>query len=301
MNTRSHFAQRAMGCQFDLWLETDSETLAAQVAVEVWDEIQRLERQLSLYQPDSDLNFVNAHAVREPTRVEPALFQLFQTCKQIWEETAGAFDPAITPLLRLWGFIDKQWQVPAQEEIEKVLAETGMAGVLLEPEGRWVFYALPQIEVSFGAVGKGYAVMQAARLIQEYGVEAALISAGGSTLYGLGAPEESPDGWQVGIRDPRSEGERLDTLWLQNRALSTSGGYEQFFEHEGKRYSHILDPRSGMPARGVLSASVAAPDATLSDALSTAFYVAGKELAGTYQHRHLETKVWFVPDLEANG
>lgn len=289
-----HFTRRAMGCEFELWLYGRSEAESASLAEQVWEEVHRLERQLSLYQPDSDLVYLNEKAWQEPVRAEPELFQLLLRCKQLYEETEGAFDPTVTPLLRLWGFVDRRYRVPAHAEIEQTLRRVGMKWVLLEPEGRWVYYGKPGIELSLGAIGKGYALAQAVQRLKPYRVEAALLSAGSSTLYALGAPPGS-EGWQVAIRNPSLSEPPLATLLLRDQAFSTSGGTEQGFEVEGKRYTHLLDPRTGYPAKGMASVSVAAQDPTLADALSTALFVAGMEFTERYRQAHPELGIWVFP------
>lgn len=261
----SHFHWQAMGTEYELYLADVPREDAPAVAEAVREEIRRLERQLSLYQPDSDLCYLNAHAHLEPVCVEPDLFRLLETCKQLWERTQGAFDPTITPLLRLWGFVDKQFRVPSPEQIEQALECVGMDLVLLAPEGRWVYYALEGVELSFGAIGKGWAIAEGIRVLRSFGVGSALLSAGNSTFYAMGAPPEA-HGWQVRIGDH-------DMLYLTEEAFATSGGTEQFFEVAGVRYAHILDPRTGYPASTQASVSVCHPDPVLCDALATALFV----------------------------
>lgn len=288
------FIWQAMGTEYQLHLIEADSTRAEAIADALREEVKRLERQLSLYQPDSDLCYLNAHAAKEPIRVEPGLFQLLQTCKSLWEQTEGAFDPTITPLLRLWGFIDRRYRVPSPQEIADTLERVGMEWVLLEPEGRWVYYAREGIELSFGAIGKGWAVARCARLMQQFGITAALLSAGGSTFYARGAPPDS-EGWTIEIPPPQSNAAHAERVNLRNCALSTSGGMEQFFEVDGKRYAHILDPRTGYPADRLLSVSVCAPDPTLTDALSTAFFVGGQPLIDRWQKQHPELQIWHFP------
>jgi thiamine biosynthesis lipoprotein len=200
------FTWRAMGTEFTLYLPDGEREWAAGVAGELQEETRRLERQLSLYLPDSDLCYLNAHAHEQPVRVEPELFRLLQICQSLYALTQGAFDPTVTPLLRLWGFVDKQYRVPDPDAIEQALERVGMELVLLEPSGCWVYYALPGVELSFGAIGKGWAVAQCVRILRELGVANALLDAGGSTLYALGTPaggvaltpSPSPTGWERG-------------------------------------------------------------------------------------------------------
>jgi thiamine biosynthesis lipoprotein len=185
------FTWRAMGTEFTLYLPDGEREWAAGVAGELQEETRRLERQLSLYLPDSDLCYLNAHAHEQPVRVEPELFRLLQICQSLYALTQGAFDPTVTPLLRLWGFVDKQYRVPDPPAIEQALERVGMELVLLEPSGCWVYYALPGVELSFGAIGKGWAIAQCVRILRELGVGNALVDAGGSTLYALGTPADS--------------------------------------------------------------------------------------------------------------
>jgi thiamine biosynthesis lipoprotein len=328
------FTWRAMGTEFTLYLPDGEREWAAGVAGELQEETRRLERQLSLYLPDSDLCYLNAHAHEQPVRVEPELFRLLQTCQSLYALTQGAFDPTVTPLLRLWGFVDKQYRVPDPDAIEQALERVGMELVLLEPSGCWVYYALPGVELSFGAIGKGWAIAQCVRILRELGVEHALLDAGGSTLYALGTPADnvaltpspsptgwargaeaaltpspSPTGWERGVGadggapcgafplsrlagegDKGGEGDKAplpseaQSGWfirlpngserlLRDAALAVAGDTEQYFEVNGIRYGHIIDPRTGYPAPSRPPVAVIGDDPTLCDALSTALYI----------------------------
>jgi thiamine biosynthesis lipoprotein len=302
------FTWRAMGTEFTLYLPDGEREWAAGVAGELQEETRRLERQLSLYLPDSDLCYLNAHAHEQPVRVEPELFRLLQICQSLYALTQGAFDPTVTPLLRLWGFVDKQYRVPDPDAIEQVLERVGMELVLLEPSGCWVYYALPGVELSFGAIGKGWAIAQCVRILRELGVGNALVDAGGSTLYALGTPADSenphpnpPRGRGGNLVPPPFTGEvrrgaqfrfkagrgihnSTQTGWLirlpdgsemrlQDAALAVAGDTEQYFEVNGIRYGHIIDPRTGYPAPSRPPVAVIGDDPTLCDALSTALYI----------------------------
>jgi thiamine biosynthesis lipoprotein len=323
------FTWRAMGTEFTLYLPDGEREWAAGVAGELQEETRRLERQLSLYLPDSDLCYLNAHAHEQPVRVEPELFRLLQICQSLYALTQGAFDPTVTPLLRLWGFVDKQYRVPDPPAIEQALERVGMELVLLEPSGCWVYYALPGVELSFGAIGKGWAIAQCVRILRELGVGNALVDAGGSTLYALGTPadfESTPSlgfpmqaggtessrrgenleeqstpslrfplqaGGTEGRRFPSRSGGNLQEggntshtqsgwfirlpdgseMRLQDAALAVAGDTEQYFEVNGIRYGHIIDPRTGYPAPSRPPVAVIGDDPTLCDALSTALYI----------------------------
>ncbi|MFN7018803.1 MAG: FAD:protein FMN transferase [Fimbriimonadales bacterium] len=259
------FRWRAMGTEFRVQLPLGDAQTAEAVAAQLREETCRLERQLSLYLPDSDVCYLNAHAHECPVRVEPELFQLLECCRSLYALTEGALDPTVTPLLRLWGFVDKRYRVPDANAIEAALERVGMDLVLLEPEGRWVYYALPGVELSFGAIGKGWAVAQCVRILRELGIGSALVDAGGSTLYALGAPPNA-EGWLFRLPDGSETA-------LRDAAVGVSGDAEQYFEVDGVRYGHILDPRTGYPAPSRPPVALIGDDPTLCDALSTAVYI----------------------------
>jgi thiamine biosynthesis lipoprotein len=168
-----------------------------------------------------------------------------------------------------------------------------MERVRLDPDRSAVQFAAPGLEVTFGAVGKGYALDAATEILRFYEVESAALHGGQSTIYALGAPP-SAEGWEFALRDPRDRETRLKTVTLRDQAISTSGDTEQFFEADGVRYNHILDPRTGRPVRGMHCVWVIAPSATESDALSTAFFVLGPEKTREFCRHRPELEVVMV-------
>jgi len=203
-------------------------------------------------------------------------------CQEIYRETGGAFDITSGPLSRCWGFLKRQGRIPEIDEIEKARALVGGNKLLLDCETRAIRFARPGVEINLGSIGKGYALDRIAAMIRKR-VRSALLSAGSSSIRAIGGGD---NGWKVGVRHPGNKERRLAIVRLRDAALSTSGGEEQFFECGGKRYGHIIDPRSGMPADRVASVTVIAPSAALTDALATAFYVGGPELAEAYCVAH---------------
>jgi thiamine biosynthesis lipoprotein len=199
------------------------------------------------------------------------LFGLLERCQELHALTGGAFDPASTALSRCWGFLARQPKLPADEALAAARARSGFDKVVLDKAARSVRFATPGVEISFGAVGKGYALDRIALSLRERGVSRALVSAGGSSQLAWGSED-----WELLLEPGRRE---IARLTLRDAALSTSALGEQHFEAAGRRFGHVLDPRSGWPAEGVLSASVVASDAAAADALSTAFLVAGPDLA----------------------
>ena len=267
--------RRAMGCDLELVLcgEDKSNLLAA--AEEAFEEVHRLEEQLSVFRPDSEISYINALAPREWVRVEPRLYELLETAARLSAETEGAFDITAGRLIDLWSSSES---IPA--DIPKTTGE-----IVFDAEENAVRFSHPDVKLNLGAIGKGYAASQVAELLVDRGVENALISAGASTVYALGSPPDE-DAWAVGIRSPVNQCERITSVLLKNQALSTSGSHERFVEIDGRRYSHLVDPRTGRPAEGLLLASVIAADPVEGEALSTAFFILGLEKAQEYCEAH---------------
>ncbi|HEX7896295.1 MAG TPA: FAD:protein FMN transferase [Planctomycetota bacterium] len=246
-----------------LEITADGDAAAVEKA---FDAVKRVEKAISNYDEASELSRLHRERAIE---AGSDLLAFVNDSLRYAKETGGAFDPTVAPLVRLWGFKEGRHRVPVDAEIEVALKAVGMSKVKVD--GRRV--ALPEgVELDPGAIGKGQGVDAAAVALREAGVTRALIDFG-STQLAMGR-------WAVEIRDPFVEGKSLGTLTLENETLSTSGGYEKFFEKDGKTYGHILDPRTGRPAERVAATSVVAPTGAESDALSTAVYVDGKIPAG---------------------
>jgi len=274
--------RQAMACRFEVVLSgEDGRHVAA--ARDALDEIETLEAQLTVFRETSEVVRLNQRAAREAVAVEAGLFALLQRCRELHERTEGAFDVTSTPLSRCWGFLRREGRLPTESEIAAACALVGMQRVELSEERREVRFQREGMELNFGAIGKGYALDRIALLLRARGVSQALLSAGRSSVLALGGPDE---GFLIDVVSPRARAPRLARLRLRGAALGTSGAGVQFAEIEGRRYGHVLDPRSGWPASGVLSASVIAADAATADALSTAFLIGGLELAERYCAAH---------------
>ncbi len=276
-----HVSRTAMACRFEVTLPLE-DYAGVSVARQALDEVDRLEQQLTIFRESSEVSFINRRAAEVPTRVEDSLFLLLLLCHELYEETGGAFDITSSPLSRCWGFLRRQGRIPEPDEIEKAKELVGGDKLLLDRESRAIRFSLPGVEINLGSIGKGYALDRVAELMREHS-RMALLSAGSSSIRAIGGGK---NGWSVGVRHPGKKERRLAVVRLRDAALSTSGGEEQFFEYGGKSYGHIIDPRSGMPADRVASVSVIARSAALTDALATAFYVGGPELAEAYCHTH---------------
>ena len=260
------------------------------IAGQALDEAERLEQQLTIFRENSEVSAINRNAASQPVRVEPSLFELLLLCRELSRATAGAFDVTAGPLSRSWGFVKRAGRIPDQRELEEAKSLVGIDKLLLNSESRTVQFERPGMELNLGSIGKGYALDRLAATIRRR-VRTALLSAGSSSMCAVGAGDDGRRGWLVGIRHPRNKDRRLATLRLCDTALSTSGSEEQFFEHGGQRYGHVIDPRTGLPAQRVTGVTVIAPSAAVADALATAFYVGGPELAEHYFSAHPEILV----------
>jgi thiamine biosynthesis lipoprotein len=259
------------------------------------DEIDRLEKQLTVFQEQSEVSRLNRLAPSLPVPVEERLFNLLAYAARLSEETEGAYDITTGALTRAWGFYRRRGRVPTDEERAEVLARVGMRHVVLDPERRTVFYRRP-VEINLGSIGKGYALDRAAAVLRDsWNLPAALLHGGHSSVYANGTDPADPRGWAVGIPHPWEAERRLAVVRLRDRALGTSAATFQHLEYNGRKLGHILDPRTGWPAEGVASVSVVAPTAAAADALATACYVMGPEKAADYCARHPEVGAVLLP------
>lgn len=277
--------RQAMGSQFEVYLAGTERATLIGAAEEALNEVERLERQLSHYRDDSDIARLNRHAGEQWVRLEPRLYLLLKRCAELSAETEGAFDVTIGPLVKAWGFYRGEGRIPSDEEIAQIMQSVGMHRILFDDDDHLVYFTAPGLQINLGAIGKGYAIDAAVETLRFYHVRSAVLHGGQSTIYALGAPPDT-EGWTFTLRDPRDHATPIQTLTLRDEALSTSGDYEQFFDVDGVRYSHVLDPRTGRPAQGVVSVSVIAPSAADSDALSTALFVLGRERAEAFCRTH---------------
>ena len=281
-----------MACRFEITLATEDAAFvpAARTAL---DEVDRLEDELSVFRETSTIAKVNRCAAGEPVIVPRHVIDLLAACQQVHQETGGAFDITTTPLSRCWGFLRREGRLPHPDAIEAARASVGFDAVQVSSDEGAVRFGRPGIELNLGAIGKGYALDRASAGLRHSGVTHALLSAGGSSLLALGG---RGDGWRVDLVSPLMSGRTIAGLWLRNAAVGTSGAGEQFVIADGCRYGHVIDPRSGWPAAGVLSASVVASDAATADALSTAFLVGGIDLAERYCAEHRNVLALITPD-----
>ncbi len=194
--------------------------------------------------------------------------------------------------MKVWGFYKGTGHLPQKSEVLGALEKVGYSNILLDAGAQTVRFAQKGVDLDPGGIGKGYAVDRIVDVLRKHGVLTALVSASGSSIYALGTPP-GEDGWKVRIRDPKNEDKTVEEVTLRNESMSTSGNYEKFFWAEGKIYSHIMDPRTGYPSEGMLSASVIAPLTLDSEAWTKPYYINGREWAAT--HKHKGFRVFLLP------
>jgi thiamine biosynthesis lipoprotein len=267
-----------MGTNVEIYLYARDGDRAAALVEAAFQEIERVEAALSMYRPTSEVSRINADAATRAVTTDPEVFDLLQRAFDYSQRTGGAFDITVGSLVKAWGFFRNAGRYPSAEELSQAQATSGWRHVELEKATRSVRFLVEGLELDFGGIGKGFALDCAARTLRSHGVEAALLGAGQSSYYAIGTPPGS-DGWAVTVPSPHRSALPLSKVLLRDRSLSTSGNDKQYFELDGHRYSHIINPLTGRPATGMLQVTVAARTATDSDALSTALFVVGPERA----------------------
>jgi thiamine biosynthesis lipoprotein len=283
-----------MGTTYSLVLYGDNRDRLELAAEAAFEEARRLDRLLSHYRPSSELSEVNRFAGQRPVKLTPELFNLLAASLEYSRSSDGAFDITVGPLMKVWGFFKGSGHLPTKAEISQALKDVGYRDLLLSAGNRTVRFARPGLALDLGGLGKGYTVDRMVEILRENGVSQALVSAGGSSIYGLGSPGAESGGWPVKIRDPKNSSRTVEELRLLNASLSTSGTYEKFFVAEGRTYSHIMDPRTGYPAQGTLAVSVVAPKTIDTEAWTKPCFILGRQWAAL--HKPNDFRVFFCED-----
>jgi thiamine biosynthesis lipoprotein len=297
--------RRAMACEFEVQLAASRDDDSMEHVFQALDLVESIESQMTVYRNDSEVMRVNREAASCPVKVEPRLFDMFALAERLHRETGGAVDITSGPLSETWGFSRREGRLPADADIASALDRVGMEKVVLDSSQHTVAFRRQGMSVNFNCIGKGYALDRMAELLAANDVDDYLLHGGKSSVLARGdqpgcvatdgahaGPMSSDStvaqrrGWVIGLRHPLRPAERLAEFILRDQALSTSGSGTQFFIRRGRRYGHILDPRTGRPAEGLYSATVVAPTAAEADALSTAFYVMGPAAVSEYCVRH---------------
>jgi FAD:protein FMN transferase len=297
-------SRRAMATDFQVYLNARQHPQGAEAAMQALNLVEKLEDQMTVYREHSEVMEINRRAPRSEVRVEAELFGLFELALQLHEETGGAFDITSGPLSKVWGFYRRQGTFPDEDVLQQALSRVDSRAIELDRREQTIRFLRPDLEINLNAIGKGFALDRCGQSLREAGVENFLIHGGQSSVLAAGsrsAQDDAAPGWTIAVKHPLRTNQRLGELRLVDRAVGTSGSGTQFFHHQGRRYGHVLDPRTGRPTEGVLSANVLAPNAALADALSTAFYVMGLEPVTEYCDRHPELSAVLVCPGQRSG
>lgn len=275
-------SRRAMATTFEIALPdaTPDALAAAEAALDLIDD---LEQQLTVYRDSSDVSHLNRAAAESTIEVNAGLFGLLAHAASLSADTGGAFDPAAGALIRAWAGARREERIPTPAELAAARERSGVRHLILDAARRTVKFRVTGLLLNLGGIGKGYALDRVVDLLRtRWGVGSALVQAGGSSVRAIGTPPGDPRGWLVAVRHPTDDARTVGAVYLNDQALGTSAATFQFFEVGGRRYGHLLDPRTGHPAAGTACASVVAPTAAAADALSTAFFVLGEAGARDY-------------------
>lgn len=264
-----------MGSRFDITVVA-SDSIEAHGFIDLAvDEISRIERLISSWDNNSQTSLVNKNAGANPVQVDKELFELIKRSLALSRLTDGAFDISYASMDRIWKFDGSMEAMPTQEAIKNSVQLVGYEGIALDEATNTVYLTQKGMRIGFGAIGKGYAADKAKELLINKGVVSGIINASGDmTTWGK---QPSGEDWKVAITNPKNKNESYALLPIFNSAVVTSGDYEKFVEFDGVRYTHIIDPRTGYPATGLISVTIFAPKAELADALATSVFVMGKE------------------------
>ena len=254
----------------ELWHEDEAQGKA--LIRDIMAEMHRIDQLMSTYKPDSELSFVNKNAANGPVTVSKELLTLIERSLEYSNITTGAFDITYASAGKYYDYRNNKR--PDDEQLQSVLPAIDYRHVKTDQASSSVQFLHPDVYIDLGGIAKGYAVDRGMALIQQAGVTTALVSAGGDTRV-IGKRWDRP--WHIGIRNPRDEENIISMIPLEDSAISTSGDYERFFEEDGVRYHHILNPRTGKSTHEVFSSSIIGKYATDTDALSTSVFVLGVE------------------------
>ena len=252
------------------------EARARDVIDKAFDEMKNVDDVYSVYKDTSEISKINRLRKNEKLRITDEVFDLIHKTLDYSERTDGVFDITVKPLVDLWGRAKKANRLPDEYELKRALGLVGYKKIVLDTAARTIYFKEDGMGIDLGGAAKGYATDRAIRILKENGIDNALVTSGGD-MYCLGK-KHAGEPWRVGVRHPRAKDNIFLEISLKDKAISTSGDYERYFILNGKRYSHIIDPRTGYPiGDDIVSASVIAADSTTSDILATAMCILGEK------------------------
>ncbi|KGE12858.1 FAD:protein FMN transferase [Sphingobacterium deserti] len=283
-----------MGSKFEFALVEKDSTLANKRLDEVINEVQRIENLISEWQPHTQISEVNRYAGVQPVKVDREVFDLTVRALYFSRITDGAFDISIAALDKIWRFDDSMERLPTQEAIQKSVEKVGFQDIILDSNACTIFLAREGMKIGFGSIGKGYAADRCRSILIKSGVTSGLINASGDIA--TWGNQLGGDPWLIGLRNPFNQHKMIRLLKLRESAVATSGSYEKYVEFEGKRYAHIINPKTGYPSTGLVSVTIYGPSAEFANGLSTSIMVMGLKAGIKLLHKYPAYKGIFVTD-----
>ncbi|WP_338359701.1 FAD:protein FMN transferase [Yeosuana marina] len=267
---------KLMGSRFDISVVAENQEQGDSYIDLAVNEISRIEKMISSWDPSTETSEINRNAGIKPVVVDKELFDLIQRSIKISNLTEGAFDISYASMDKIWKFDGSMKEMPSEEAIKNSVAKVGYHNIILNETDHSVFLKLKGMKIGFGGIGKGYAADKAKALLKSKGVKAGIINASGD----LNTWGTQPDGkdWMVAIVNPINKEKVFSWMPVRNSAVVTSGNYEKYVKFNGVLYTHIIDPRTGYPSTGLLSASIFTANAELADALATSIFVMGVDV-----------------------
>ncbi len=258
------------------------------------NEISRIEKLISSWDGNSQTSKINTNAGLKPVKIDKELFDLIDRSLMISKLTEGAFDISYASMDRIWKFDGSMKKIPTADRIKASVSKVGYRNIILDKEKQTVFLKLKKMKIGFGAIGKGYAADKAKAILFSQGVRAGIINASGD----ISAWGKQPDGseWKVAITNPLNKKNAFALLPIKKGAVVTSGNYEKYVSFNGKRYSHIINPKTGHPTSGIISVTVFAPKAEIADALATSIFVMGEKVGLNLINQLPETECIIIDD-----
>ncbi len=266
-----------MGTLLQVTLYGDREA-ADRAAVMAIQKVKEVEDVCNIFDEASEVSRLNKTASDKPFKCGGLLWDVLSKSREFNKLTDGAFDITACPLMELWGFYRKRKALPSDAETKEALGKVGLGKLVFDDKERTVKFTVPGMRFDLGGIAKGYAVDLAADAVRKAGIKAGIVNLGGN-LVCLEEPPPGKNNYTVGVRDPKKKDGICGTIEIRGCAVSTSGNYERYVEIEGRTFTHIMDPATGLPVENMLSVSVVAPDALSADVFSTAIFVKGAPLA----------------------
>lgn len=285
---------KLMGSRFDITIIANNDNEANNYIDIAIEEITRIEKLISSWDSNSQTSLINKNAGIKPVKVDKELFNLIKRAISISKLTDGAFDITYASMDKIWKFDGNMTKMPSDEIIKQSVAKVGYQNIILNEVENTIFLKLKGMKIGFGAIGKGYAADKAKQILKDKGVIGGIINASGD-MNTWGKQLDGKD-WNIAIKNPLNKNKVFALLPIQEKAVVTSGNYEKYATFNEKRYSHIINPRTGYPSSGIVSASVFAPSAELADALATSIFVMGNDVGLDFINQLPEIECIIVDD-----